>query len=198
MPMMKWKVVVEYAFFLVPCVGWFGPPRRHGDERAFAVVIGVRRRASRPVKIHCGRESTFDDAIFGTGSPTIRRSKPLIYFSPSSDRLLAAMGGHSAWRKRVARGEPAKGSGGAACRHHPRLGRKGVDQLALNRLGFIGGRPNPKRKKTKHKTVVSLEDLEIDYRNDRLDAGVLFCSGTIIFVSLLVLGFVLLLFRSYQ
>jgi hypothetical protein len=58
------------------------------------------------------------------------------------------MGGHAAWRKRVAAGDLAKGSGGAALRHRPRFGRKGSD-LALNRLGNIGGRANPKRKATK-------------------------------------------------
>jgi hypothetical protein len=54
------------------------------------------------------------------------------------------MGGNSAWRKRVARGELAKGSGGAALRHRPRLGRRGED-LKLNRKGNIGGRGNPKK-----------------------------------------------------
>lgn len=58
------------------------------------------------------------------------------------------MGGHSAWRKRVAAGEPAKGLGGAIMRHRPHLGRKGKD-LLLNRKGNIGGRPNPKRKSRK-------------------------------------------------
>lgn len=59
------------------------------------------------------------------------------------------MGGHSAWRKRVANGELAKGSGGAILRHRPRLGRKGKD-LALNRKGNLGGHGNPK-KKTRNK-----------------------------------------------
>ena len=49
------------------------------------------------------------------------------------------MGGHTAWRKRVAAGELAKGSGGAALRHRPRLGRKGADIKLLNRLGNLGG-----------------------------------------------------------
>ena len=53
------------------------------------------------------------------------------------------MGGHSAWKKRVARGELAKGSGGAILRHRPRLGRRGKD-LELNRKGKIGG-GNPKK-----------------------------------------------------
>ena len=56
------------------------------------------------------------------------------------------MGGHAAWKKRVANGQPAKGMGGAIMRHRPRLGRKGAD-LQLNRLGNIGGRPNPKKVK---------------------------------------------------
>jgi hypothetical protein len=58
------------------------------------------------------------------------------------------MGGHAAWRKRVAAGGLAKGSGGAALRHRPRFGRRGAD-LALNRLGNIGGHGNPKKKKNK-------------------------------------------------
>lgn len=54
-----------------------------------------------------------------------------------------------AWKRRVANGELMKGSGGAALRHHPRLGRRGKEQLKLNRLGNIGGKPNPKRKRLK-------------------------------------------------
>lgn len=54
------------------------------------------------------------------------------------------MGGHSAWRKRVAEGGLAKeGTGGAIARHRPRWGRKGKD-LKLNRKGSIGG-GNPKK-----------------------------------------------------
>jgi hypothetical protein len=53
------------------------------------------------------------------------------------------MGGNSAWRKRVAKGELAKGAGGAALRHRPRLGRRGED-LKLNRKGNIAG-GNPKK-----------------------------------------------------
>jgi hypothetical protein len=53
------------------------------------------------------------------------------------------MGGHSAWRKRVAAGDPAKGRGGAIARHRPHLGRKGED-LKLNRKGNIAG-GNPKK-----------------------------------------------------
>jgi hypothetical protein len=56
------------------------------------------------------------------------------------------MGGNNAWKKRVAMGGLMKGSGGAALRHHPHLGRKGKEELKLNRLGNIGGRPNPKNK----------------------------------------------------
>lgn len=71
------------------------------------------------------------------------------------------MGGHAAWRKRVAVGEPAKGMGGAIMRHRPRLGRRG-DDLALNRLGNIGGRPNPKKKRRqkREKTVVNEKSAE--------------------------------------
>jgi hypothetical protein len=65
------------------------------------------------------------------------------------------MGGHTAWRKRVAAGELAKGSGGAALRHRPRLGRKGADIKLLNRLGNLGGHGNPKRKKTKRNSNVN-------------------------------------------
>jgi hypothetical protein len=64
------------------------------------------------------------------------------------------MGGHSAWRKRVAAGGLMKGSGGAALRHHPRLGRRG-DDMILNRKGHIAG-GNPKRKK-KTKQEISHE-----------------------------------------
>jgi uncharacterized membrane protein len=53
------------------------------------------------------------------------------------------MGGNAAWRKRVAKGELAKGAGGAALRHRPRLGRRGED-LKLNRKGNIAG-GNPKK-----------------------------------------------------
>lgn len=56
------------------------------------------------------------------------------------------MGGHSAWRKRVAAGEPAKGRAGAIARHRPHLGRKGED-LKLNRKGNIAG-GNPKKSKS--------------------------------------------------
>ena len=68
-----------------------------------------------------------------------------------------AMGGHSAWRKRVARGETAKGAGGAICRHRPHLGRKGKD-LILNRKGHIAGGNPKKKKKTKSKDEVEAVD----------------------------------------
>ena len=55
------------------------------------------------------------------------------------------MGGHAAWRKRVAAGDLAKGMGGAIMRHRPRFGRKKED-LILNRKGHIAG-GNPKKKK---------------------------------------------------
>jgi hypothetical protein len=61
------------------------------------------------------------------------------------------MGGHSAWRKRVAAGEPAKGMGGAIMRHRPHLGRKGKD-LILNRKGHIAG-GNPKNMKKNKKKM---------------------------------------------
>jgi hypothetical protein len=71
------------------------------------------------------------------------------------------MGGHAAWRKRVAEGGLAKGSGGAALRHRPRLGRKGADIEKFNRLGNLGGHGNPKkRNKTanRHRTVGNYSD----------------------------------------
>jgi len=55
------------------------------------------------------------------------------------------MGGHAAWKKRVANGLLAKGAGGAIARHRPRWGRKGKD-LIKNRKGNIG-EGNPKKKK---------------------------------------------------
>jgi len=54
------------------------------------------------------------------------------------------MGGHSAWRKRVANGELAKKSGGAICRHRPHLGRKGKDR-EVERKGNIKGGPRKKK-----------------------------------------------------
>lgn len=66
------------------------------------------------------------------------------------------MGGHSAWRKRVARGETAKGLGGAIMRHRPHLGRKGKDRI-LNRKGHIGG-GNPKKKKQQSKDIDDICD----------------------------------------
>jgi hypothetical protein len=57
--------------------------------------------------------------------------------------LDCTMGGNAAWRKRVAKGELAKGAGGAALRHRPRMGRRGED-LKLNRKGNIAG-GNPKK-----------------------------------------------------
>lgn len=69
------------------------------------------------------------------------------------------MGGHAAWRKRVERGELAKGSGGAALRHRPRFGRRGAD-LALNRKGNLGGHGNPKKKKIRRKASVHNHDFQ--------------------------------------
>ena len=57
------------------------------------------------------------------------------------------MGGHAAWKKRIAKGELAKGGGGAIARHRPRWGRKGKD-IELNRKGNIAG-GNPKKRKQK-------------------------------------------------
>jgi hypothetical protein len=56
------------------------------------------------------------------------------------------MGGHSAWRKRVARGELAKGSGGAICRHRPHFGRKGKEREKERKGNVAGGNPKKKKK----------------------------------------------------
>eukprot|EP00618_Florenciella_parvula_P021994 CAMPEP_0119511912 /NCGR_PEP_ID=MMETSP1344-20130328/30433_1 /TAXON_ID=236787 /ORGANISM="Florenciella parvula, Strain CCMP2471" /LENGTH=60 /DNA_ID=CAMNT_0007548969 /DNA_START=118 /DNA_END=297 /DNA_ORIENTATION=- len=48
------------------------------------------------------------------------------------------MGGHKAWRKRVASGETAKGAGGAMLRHSPHL--HGAPTARK------GGASNPKKK----------------------------------------------------
>jgi len=66
------------------------------------------------------------------------------------------MGGHSAWRKRIAAGLNAKGMGGAICRHRPHFGRKGKD-LVKNRKGNIGG-GNPKKRK-KRRDGTDAEDV---------------------------------------
>lgn len=58
------------------------------------------------------------------------------------------MGGHSAWRKRVAEGRLAKeGTGGAIARHRPRFGRMG-----LVRPSKKGGESNPKKQSGRRKT----------------------------------------------
>lgn len=62
------------------------------------------------------------------------------------------MGGHGAWRKRLAAGLPAKGAGGAMMRHRPHFGRRGKEELLKNRKGWIGG-GNPKRKKRREIVV---------------------------------------------
>lgn len=64
---------------------------------------------------------------------------------------IGTMGGHAAWRKRVAAGLPSKGAGGAILRHRPHLGRKGKD-LIKNRKGNIAG-GNPKKKKKSRRSV---------------------------------------------
>lgn len=64
------------------------------------------------------------------------------------------MGGHKAWKKRVANGELAKGMAGAIARHRPHVGPKGVDAIAKQKRGYS----NPKRKSSKSKEIRSLED----------------------------------------
>lgn len=56
------------------------------------------------------------------------------------------MGGHAAWRKRVERGQLAKQSSGAICRHRPHLGAKGKE-----RGNRAGGNPKKKKGKQQHK-----------------------------------------------
>jgi len=73
------------------------------------------------------------------------------------------MGGHSAWRKRVATGELAKQSGGAICRHRPHLGRKGKDR-EVERKGNINGGP---RKKKRNKVKID----RLSPLSDRDDEG---------------------------
>mmetsp|Transcript_21909 Transcript_21909/g.62855 ORF Transcript_21909/g.62855 Transcript_21909/m.62855 type:complete len:126 (-) Transcript_21909:244-621(-) len=67
------------------------------------------------------------------------------------------MGGHSAWRKRVAAGELAKQSGGAICRHRPHLGRRGKDR-EVERKGNINGGPRKKKHNKSKVDQLSLSD----------------------------------------
>jgi hypothetical protein len=75
------------------------------------------------------------------------------------------MGGHQAWRKRLANGELAKGFSGAICRHRAHLGRKGKD-LIKNRKGHIG-LGNPKKLKSRAKKLESRTVEKVD--NDEKD-----------------------------
>jgi hypothetical protein len=66
------------------------------------------------------------------------------------------MGGHSAWHKRVERGELAKRYAGAICRHRPHFGRTGKD-IDRNSKGNIGkGNPKKMPKVLKDKTIQRL------------------------------------------
>jgi hypothetical protein len=66
------------------------------------------------------------------------------------------MGGHSAWRKRVERGELAKRYAEAICRHRPHFGRTGKD-IDKNSKGNIGkGNPKKMPKVLKDKTIQRL------------------------------------------
>jgi hypothetical protein len=97
------------------------------------------------------------------------------------------MGGNSAWKKRVASGGLAKGSGGASLRHHPHLGRRGKD-LALNRKGNLGGHGNPKRKRTARKSTALDRSLHATlYRTLTRIRGArsLLCIASVLFVFLL-------------
>jgi hypothetical protein len=61
------------------------------------------------------------------------------------------MGGHAAWRKRVERGQLAKQSSGAICRHRPHLGAKGKEAILKNKRGSrAGGNPKKRRKGKQH------------------------------------------------
>ena len=97
------------------------------------------------------------------------------------------MGGHSAWRKRVASGEPAKGCGGAILRHRPRLGRRGKD-LALNRKGNIAG-GNPKKKKKSRNPPDHLVEESLENNGLSVWALLPFCIA--VFCFLVVWGIVL-------
>lgn len=66
------------------------------------------------------------------------------------------MGGHTAWRKRVANGELAKGLGGAIMRHRPRWGPKGKEALARQRRGY----DNPKKRGKKNQQTKNENDSE--------------------------------------
>ena len=94
------------------------------------------------------------------------------------------MGGHAAWKKRVANGGLAKGVGGAIARHRPRWGRKG-DDLKLNRKGNIGG-GNPKKKKRNSNKCTQTNS----EHNGNVDTGSHFrvISSVVIAVTCLVLG----------
>lgn len=95
--------------------------------------------------------------------------------------LLKFMGGHSAWRKRVAAGEVAKGQGGAIARHRPHFGRKGED-LKLNRKGNIAG-GNPKKAKSKAKDDTrATQDRSL---SAELERTILAAGACILFASLL-------------
>lgn len=75
------------------------------------------------------------------------------------------MGGHSAWRKRLARGELAKQSSGAISRHRPHFGRKGKD-LIKNRKGHIAG-GNPKKKARRNVGLGNDDDVNADVPRTR-------------------------------
>ena len=101
------------------------------------------------------------------------------------------MGGHSAWKKRVAEGGLAKaGSAGAIARHRPRFGRKGKD-LKLNRRGNIAG-GNPKRKKTKLKKEFKRQAKEQQLQQQQqTNANDSIISRWKVFLALVVLLFIL-------
>ena len=95
------------------------------------------------------------------------------------------MGGHSAWRKRVERGELAKGSGGAIMRHRPHLGRKGKD-LILNRKGHIGGGNPKKMKKTQESPQETVSNVESSIQYRGIQRKILWGILVAYFVSLVV------------
>jgi hypothetical protein len=103
------------------------------------------------------------------------------------------MGGHSAWRKRVAAGGLAKqGSAGAIARHRPHFGRKGED-LKLNRKGNIAG-GNPKTKKFKQnqqkreaETLSQPSLVTIGSTTDRLIQILMIAAGFVVISSILAI-----------
>ena len=104
------------------------------------------------------------------------------------------MGGHSAWRKRVAAGELAKGSGGAICRHRPHLGRKGKDREVERKGNINGGPRKKKRNKAKLDQQSSSDPKEGEDQTIR-DSNI--SSVTLVFQMLLVIYLLSFLYQVF-